>query len=112
MARPDAHTRGITALVAESDTRERQRVYRSAGVHLRYERTDMGEKVTACLPLRLFRVGGGLCHLRHARPSSIWRLDQGFRLPSLSLREPRGRGIPPGSTAWPVTSAPRDVGDG
>ncbi|MGH9071403.1 MAG: hypothetical protein ACRDX8_09650 [Acidimicrobiales bacterium] len=50
---------GLTTLLAESDTQERQRVYRSAGVHLRYERTDLGEKVTACLRVGLFRVGGG-----------------------------------------------------
>jgi DNA invertase Pin-like site-specific DNA recombinase len=65
---------GLTQLLAESDTDGRQRVYRSAGVHLCYERTSDGEKVTASLRVPqginvqsldqfpawgLSRVGGG-----------------------------------------------------
>ncbi len=50
---------GLTVLLAEADTKIRQRVYRSAGVHLRYQRTERGEKITACLRVGLFRVGGG-----------------------------------------------------
>jgi len=34
-------------------------VYRAAGVHLRYHRSEEGEKVTAALRVGLFRVGGG-----------------------------------------------------
>jgi len=40
---------GLTSLLAESDTAERQRVYRSAGVHLRLHRSEEGERVTASL---------------------------------------------------------------
>ncbi|MGH9070860.1 MAG: hypothetical protein ACRDX8_06775 [Acidimicrobiales bacterium] len=50
---------GLTGLLAEANTQESQRVYRSAGVHLRYERTGVGKKVTACLRVGLSRVGGG-----------------------------------------------------
>ncbi len=50
---------GLTALLAEADTKIRQRVYRSAGVQLRYQRTERGEKITACLRVGLYRVGGG-----------------------------------------------------
>ncbi len=50
---------GLTVLLAEADTKIRQRVYRSAGVHLRYQRTEKGEKITACLRVGLSRVGGG-----------------------------------------------------
>jgi site-specific DNA recombinase len=50
---------GLTALLASSDTAERQRVYRAAGVHLRYHRSEEGEKITASLRVGLFRVGGG-----------------------------------------------------
>jgi site-specific DNA recombinase len=50
---------GLAALLREADTEIRQRVYRSAGVHLRYQRTEMGEKIIACLRVGLFRVGGG-----------------------------------------------------
>lgn len=50
---------GLTTLLATSDTAERQLVYRSAGVHLRYHRSEEGEKVTASLRVGLFRVGGG-----------------------------------------------------
>ena len=50
---------GLTALLIEADTKVRQPVYRSAGVHLRYQRTEKGEKITACLRVGLSRVGGG-----------------------------------------------------
>jgi hypothetical protein len=40
---------GLTALLAHSDTAERQRVYRAAGVHLRYQRSEEGERITASL---------------------------------------------------------------
>ncbi len=57
---------GLTPLLAEADTNERQRVYRAAGVHLRYQRSAEGEKVTASLRVPdessawgLLRVGGG-----------------------------------------------------
>jgi len=79
---------GLTALLTESDTAERQRVYRAAGVHLRYQRTEEGEKVTASLHVGLFRVGGGvsegglgLPNLRHRAASS----------PTLSAHFERGR---------------------
>jgi hypothetical protein len=49
---------GLTVLLGEADTEIRQRVYRSAGVQLRYQRTEMGETITACLRVGLFRVGG------------------------------------------------------
>ena len=49
---------GLTAVLATSDTAERQLVYRAAGVHLRYHRSEEGEKVTASLRVGLFRVGG------------------------------------------------------
>ena len=57
---------GLAALLAEADTSERQRVYHTAGVHLRYQRSAKGEKITASLRIPdepntwgLFRVGGG-----------------------------------------------------
>jgi hypothetical protein len=50
---------GLTALLADSGTAERQRVYRAAGVCLRYQRSAEGEKITASLRVGLFRVGGG-----------------------------------------------------
>jgi hypothetical protein len=36
---------GLTTGLATSDTAERQHVYRAAGVHLRYHRSEEGEKV-------------------------------------------------------------------
>jgi hypothetical protein len=50
---------GLTAVLATSSTAQRQHVYRAAGVHLRYHRSEEGEKVTAALRVGLFRVGGG-----------------------------------------------------
>jgi hypothetical protein len=41
--------RGLTALLADSTSAERQRVYRAPGVHLRYQRSEEGERVTASL---------------------------------------------------------------
>jgi hypothetical protein len=49
---------GLTAVLATSRTAQRQHVYRAAGVHLRYHRSEEGEKVTAALRVGLFRVGG------------------------------------------------------
>jgi hypothetical protein len=49
---------GLTAVLATSDTTERQLVYRAAGLHLRYHRSEEGEKVTVSLRVGLFRVGG------------------------------------------------------
>jgi hypothetical protein len=49
---------GLTTLLAHSDTAERQRVYRAAGVCLRYQRSKEGEKVIASLRVGLSRVGG------------------------------------------------------
>ncbi len=49
---------GLTTLLAHSDTAERQRVYRAAGVCLRYHRSEEGEKVIASLRVGLSRVGG------------------------------------------------------
>jgi hypothetical protein len=46
-------------VLATSSTAQRQHVYRAAGVHLRYHRSEEGEKVTAALRVGLFRVGGG-----------------------------------------------------
>jgi site-specific DNA recombinase len=60
---------GLTALLGEADTEVRQRVYRSAGVHLRYQRTEKGEKITACLRVGLFRVGGP------SRANPDWRIQ-------------------------------------
>jgi hypothetical protein len=45
--------------LAKADSAERQQVYRAAGVHLRYQRSEEGERVTASLRVGLFRVGGG-----------------------------------------------------
>jgi site-specific DNA recombinase len=53
---------GLTAVLATSSTAQRQRVYRAAGVHLRYHRSEEGEKVTAALRVGLFRVGGPTCN--------------------------------------------------
>jgi DNA invertase Pin-like site-specific DNA recombinase len=50
---------GLTALLANSNSAERQQVYRAAGVHLRYQRSEEGERITASLRVGLFRVGGG-----------------------------------------------------
>ena len=50
---------GLTALLANSNSAERQRVYRAAGVHLRYQRSEEGERITASLRVGLFGVGGG-----------------------------------------------------
>jgi len=50
---------GLTAMLAKADSAERQQVYRAAGVHLRYQRSEEGELVTASLRVGLFRVGGG-----------------------------------------------------
>jgi site-specific DNA recombinase len=57
---------GLTTLLAEADTNERQRVYRAAGIYLRYQRSAEGEKITASLRIPdespawgLSRVGGG-----------------------------------------------------
>jgi hypothetical protein len=58
----------VTTVLATSDTAERQLVYRAAGVHLRYHRSEEGEKVTAALRVGLSRVGGPTC------PGSDWRL--------------------------------------
>jgi site-specific DNA recombinase len=49
---------GLTALLANSNSAERQRVYRAAGVHLRYQRSEEGERITASLRVGLFGVGG------------------------------------------------------
>jgi hypothetical protein len=49
---------GLTALLAKSDAQKRQHVYRAAGVHLRYQRSEEGDKVTASARVGLFRVGG------------------------------------------------------
>jgi len=49
---------GLTAVLATSTTLQRQHVYRAAGVHLRYHRSEEGEKVTAALRVGLFGVGG------------------------------------------------------
>ena len=49
---------GLTAMLAKADSAERQQVYRAAGVHLRYQRSEEGERVTASLRVGLFRVGG------------------------------------------------------
>jgi hypothetical protein len=45
-------------MLAKADSAERQQVYRAAGVHLRYQRSEEGERVTASLRVGLFRVGG------------------------------------------------------
>jgi hypothetical protein len=50
---------GLTALLANSNSTERQQVYRAAGVHLRYHRSEEGERITASLRVGLFGVGGG-----------------------------------------------------
>ena len=50
---------GLTALLANSNSAERQQVYRAAGVHLRYQRSEEGERITASLRVGLFGVGGG-----------------------------------------------------
>jgi site-specific DNA recombinase len=50
---------GLTALLANSNSAERQHVYRAAGVHLRYQRSEEGERITASLRVGLFGVGGG-----------------------------------------------------
>jgi site-specific DNA recombinase len=67
---------GLTTLLAEADTNERQRVYRAAGIHLRYQRSAEGEKITASLRIPdespawgLSRVGGP----KDAKPD--WRLQ-------------------------------------
>jgi len=60
---------GLTALLANSNSAERQQVYRAAGVHLRYQRSEEGERITASLRVGLFRVGG----LTHT--FSDWRLS-------------------------------------
>ena len=64
---------GLTAVLATSDAAQRQVVYRAAGVHLRYHRSEEGEKITAALRVGLFRVGGGVCRRgkRKQHPSSI-----------------------------------------
>jgi tripartite-type tricarboxylate transporter receptor subunit TctC len=49
---------GLTTQLGTSDTAEHQHVSRAAGVHLRYHRSEGGEKVTAALRAGLFRVGG------------------------------------------------------
>ncbi len=60
---------GLTTLLAHSDTAERQRVYRAAGVCLRYHRSEEGEKVIASLRVGLSRVGGP----DYAKPE--WRIQ-------------------------------------
>jgi hypothetical protein len=50
---------GLTTVLAHSDAAERQRVYRAAGVCLRYQRSEEPEKVIASLRVWLSRVGGG-----------------------------------------------------
>ena len=60
---------GLTTLLATSDTAERQLVYRAAGVHLRYHRSEEGEKVTASLRVGLFRVGGGIATISTCPPA-------------------------------------------
>jgi hypothetical protein len=49
---------GLTALLANSNSAERQQVYRAASVHLRHQRSEEGERITASLRVGLFRVGG------------------------------------------------------
>jgi site-specific DNA recombinase len=50
---------GLTSMLAKADSAERQEVYRAAGMHLRYQRSEEGERITASLRVGLFRVGGG-----------------------------------------------------
>jgi site-specific DNA recombinase len=50
---------GLTSLLAEADTEDRRHVYQAACVHLRYKRTESGEKITASLRVGFSRVGGG-----------------------------------------------------
>jgi hypothetical protein len=47
-------------MLEKADSAERQQVYRAAGVHLRYQRSEEGERITASLRVGLFRVGGGI----------------------------------------------------
>jgi hypothetical protein len=49
---------GLTAMLATAGGAERQQVYRTASVHLRYQRSEEGGRVTAFLRVGLFRVGG------------------------------------------------------
>ena len=63
---------GLTALLVKSDAAERQHVYRAAGVHLRYQRSEEGEKVTASLRVGLFRVGGGTLTIN---PPPVWECE-------------------------------------
>jgi site-specific DNA recombinase len=50
---------GLASLLAEADTEDRRHVYQAAGVNLRYQRTENGEKITASLRVGFSRVGEG-----------------------------------------------------
>jgi hypothetical protein len=56
----------LTAMLAKAGSAERQHVYDAAGVHLRYQRSEEGERITASLRVGLFGVGGG------TYPKSDW----------------------------------------
>jgi len=100
-----------TALLAEAYTTVRQRVYRSAGVHLRYQRTERGEKVTACLRVGLFRVGGPI---RTRRPRSYcgrsWRWRGERPGEGCYARRPSQRTVTPSSSATRNSGSPVRTG--
>ena len=54
---------GLTSLLAEVDTNERQRVYRAAGVHLRYQRSTERETVTASFRMSDESPAWGCCRV-------------------------------------------------
>ena len=76
----------VVTLLRHADADERREFYQDLGLRLAYQRLREQEKIRATLGVEFSPVGGGLSHIRHARRSGIWPLDQEVFLSPSRLR--------------------------